>query len=97
MGRDKAEGLKGQSVLDRIKKGTSKSVADWGGVNADTLRDLAAVLSKRGGAVRYGYTRDGGAYAIGIYMGGEHETLYVRPGEDIDGYLASLVEDLRDV
>ena len=96
MGRDKAEELKGRSVLDHLKKGPGKGVADWAGVGAESMRELAAVLSKRGGAVRYGYTRDGGAYAIGIYMGGEHETLYVRPGEDIDSYLASLVEDLRD-
>ena len=96
MGHDKAEALKGRSVLDRLKKGPAKGVADWAEVNASAMRDLAAALSMRGGAVRYGYTRDGGAYAIGIYMGGEHETLYVRPGEDIDSYLASLVEDLRD-
>jgi len=66
--------------------------ADWGTVDAVLLRDSVATISLRGGAVRLGYTRDGGAYAIGVYGLGEPYTEYVRPSEDVEGYLRELAE-----
>jgi hypothetical protein len=43
-----------------------------------------------------GYTRDGGAFAIGILDGDEKHTEYVRPSEDIDLYLRDLAEDYAE-
>ena len=45
-----------------------------------------------GGAIRFGYTRDGGAYAVGLYYGGETCTEYIRPGEDVEQALIESVE-----
>jgi len=69
------------------------NTADWGSVDAELLRYAVAAVSVAGGAVRFGYTRDGGAYAIGVYDNGESDTDYVRPGEDINGYLRALGDD----
>lgn len=83
-------------VRDKRRKHLNQDVADWQGVNADGILRAIAVVAYRGGALRFGYTRDGGAYAVGIYLGGDHFTEYIRPNEDIDGYLANLADDMQD-
>lgn len=56
------------------------------------LVTLAQVLAKNG-ALRIGCTRDGGAWAFGIYGDGPQPyTEYVRPAEDVNKYLAELGE-----
>lgn len=77
----------------RAKRGTTE-VADWGTVNTELLRDAIAVVAARGGALRFGYTRDGGAYAIGVYISNDKWTEYIRPHEDIDQYLTGLIVDI---
>jgi hypothetical protein len=56
--------------------------ADYAGVNREVLFDLILTATSKGGAIRLGYTRDGGAYAIGLYYGDDYSTQYIRPGED---------------
>jgi len=73
--------------------------ADWGNAKPDTLQRAIAVAAGTGGAIRFGYSRDGGAYAVGIYGDGEPYTEFVRPDEDIDVFLEdviSLYESLAD-
>jgi hypothetical protein len=74
-----------------VHKGST--TADWAGCDPTTLMGAVAAVSRDNGAIRLGYTRDGGAYAIGIYGDGEPFTEYVRPGEDIDEYLRGLIRD----
>lgn len=69
--------------------------ANWGDVSAECLSDAIAWTAALGGALRFGYTRDGGAYAIGIYLDGEAETEYVRPDENIDQWLRDLADDMK--
>lgn len=89
MGRDKRETE--QSTFRKPRKSSQVGdVADWGGVNAEVLQKTIEIASKKGGAIRLGYTRDGGAYAIGVYAGSTYFTDYVRPNEDIEQYLADL-------
>ena len=94
MGKDRNEQRK-NTLSTLTGKKASKATADWSGVNGSILLNAIATISARGGALRFGYTRDGGAYALGIYLDGEHETVYLRPDEDIDHYLADFAENLR--
>jgi len=71
------------------------NTADWASANPALIVSAIAAVSFAGGAIRFGYTRDGGAYAIGILGDGEPYTEYVRPSESIDEYLAALVEQWR--
>ena len=73
-------------------KGTPGIVADWTGVDSTLVTRLAAAIGRDGGAVRLGYTRDGGAYAIGLYNGDDRQTVYVSPNDDIDGELRRMCE-----
>jgi hypothetical protein len=70
--------------------------ADWTEVNPRILVDLIAEAGKKGGALRFGYTRDGGAYSIGVYIGSEYFTDYIRPSEDVDTYMETLTESFKE-
>jgi hypothetical protein len=59
-------------------------IADWTSADPEALRNAITAAAFVGGAVRFGYSRDGGAYAIGIYGDGEPYTEFVKPIEDID-------------
>lgn len=70
--------------------------ADWRKCDGEWLTFVLSNLAQQGMALRLGYTRDGGAYAIGIYGDGEPFTEYVRPSEDITEYIKSLLNDYGD-
>ncbi len=66
--------------------------ADWGSVQPELIAGVVVAVATSGGAVRFGYTSDGGAYAIGLYGDGDPYTEYVRPAEDIEVVLKGLIE-----
>jgi len=70
-------------------------VADWANANEHLLFQLVCAVGVEGGAVRFGYTRDGGAYSIGIYLGPDSQTYYCNEKEGIDGKLAELIEHFQ--
>lgn len=71
--------------------------ADWGEADPAILAYCIGVVAKQGGALRFGYSRDGGAFSIGIYGDGEQPyTEYVRPSESIDGFLRELAAQWGD-
>jgi hypothetical protein len=70
-------------------------VADWAGVDPKTIINLISATVSLNGAIRFGYTRDGGAYSVGIYLDDDHETFYFKPSDDIDSDLDSLAEKIR--
>ena len=72
------------------------NVADWAGVDSDTLRKCVAAVCITGDAIRLGYTRDGGAYAVALLHNGESTTEYISPNDDIEEYLKGLTSDYAD-
>lgn len=70
--------------------------AHWGDCDATLLRDVVQSIAGRGCAVQFGFTRDGGAFAIRIVGDGEPYSEYVRPSEDIDLYLRGLLDDFTN-
>lgn len=77
-------------------KSTDTVGADWGEVDPKLLVQCVATIARKQGALRLGYTRDGGAYAIGVYAGPDYFTDYVRPHEDINAYLQDLLDSIQD-
>lgn len=67
-------------------------IADWANADADLVLQLVCRVAVEGGAVRYGYTRDGGAYSIGIYLGSESQTYYCNEKEGINAKLKELTD-----
>lgn len=76
----------------RRTKGTT-TPADWG--NADSALVAAAIVAvtRDGSAIRFGYTRDMGAYAVGFYENGTSDTEYIPPSMDIDEWLRGVIDD----
>lgn len=79
---------------DQRKKahGGRTQPADWSTADPQLLCATVVAISHLGGAIRFGYTRDGGAYAVGIYGDGEYRNEYIRPDEDINDYLGECIE-----
>lgn len=79
----------------RTERGTWRGdteQADWSKVDGASIHATLVAATYNGWAIRFGYTRDGGAYSIGILGDGEPYTEYVRPTEDIQLALAALTE-----
>jgi len=72
--------------------------ADWGRVDAEQLKRVIVAVCRAGGALRFGYTADGGAFALGIYGDGpEPYTEYMRPTEDVGDTLDDLAQTFYDI
>jgi len=67
--------------------------ADWAGVDGSLVVKAIAAVAANGGALRFGYTRDGGAYSVGFYGDGDPWTEYISPNDDVDGFLKGVIED----
>jgi len=80
----------------RLRRGDG-GVADWDTVDAELIRSAISAAAGVSGALRFGYSRDGGAYAIGVYGDGEPYTEYFRPSEDISGVLREIEELFLDI
>jgi len=74
----------------KLSNGTG--IADWETADAALLLRTVATVAATGGALRLGYTRDGGAYSVGIYGDGDPYTEYIRPSEDLDAFLRDVLE-----
>lgn len=72
--------------------GSSAGSADWSALPTEHLAKLIDAVTSRGGAIRLGYTRDGGAYAVGFYYGSESTTEYCRPTESLEDFCQKWTE-----
>lgn len=68
------------------------STADYASGNPESIRAAIIAAANVGGAIRFGYSRDGGAYAIGIYGDGEPYTEFFKPDDDLDIIMQSIQE-----
>jgi hypothetical protein len=84
-----------QQRANRRSNRNTGITADWGSADAAVVSQLICCITKHGYAVRFGYTRDGGSFALGIMGDGEPFTEFCRPTEDINLFLAGFVEDYK--
>lgn len=86
MGRDKNEMRKYESFstgfIRKKSNGHETKSFTWDAIGADRLWELIQLVTSRGGAIRFGYSRDGNAGSIGVYYGDNRDTLYIRPDGD---------------
>lgn len=80
----------------RRKNRGAQQKADWTTVPSDLLQAAIAAVASAGGAIRFGCTRDGGGYAIGVLGDGEPYTEYLRPSDDVAAYFEELIHDWSD-
>jgi uncharacterized membrane protein len=76
--------------------GRSGGVADWSNAEPNLIHELVCTVGVENGAVRFGYTRDGGAYSIGLYLGTNSKTYYCNEAEGINEQLKELIQYFKD-
>jgi len=67
--------------------------ADWGSAEPELLSELIQRITARDGAIRFGYTTDGGAYSVGIYGDGKPFTEFLPGTADVNDWLTGFIED----
>jgi len=75
----------------RENRGNSEP-ADWDGVDPAIVLRLIATIANLKGTITFGYTKDGGAYYVNYYVGGESDRVYIRPTEDVDSAIEAEIE-----
>lgn len=73
------------------RKSASQAIA-WSEFAWLDFAALTVALANKGGAVRLGTTRDGGAWALGIYLDNDYATEYIKPTEDCREAIAEIAE-----
>ena len=75
----------------REQRRAARGTVDISQLNCPELVYCLEQIIRAGGALRIGATRDGGAFAFGVYGDGpDSYTDYLRPDEDVARYLAEL-------
>jgi hypothetical protein len=49
-------------------------------------------VTRHGGLASFGYTRDGGAGTLTVFLDNERSTEYLKPGADVDAQLGEIVD-----
>lgn len=83
--------------LAALKGAAKVGKADWGKADPRWIAAIVILVSSASGAVRFGYSRDGGSYSLGLYLGDETQTLWYNGSEEPDAFLGSLYEELKVV
>lgn len=92
-GTDYPDGKKGYR---KHRERRSSGLVTWDSIGSELLRDAVSAVSKSGGALRLGYTRDQGAYAIGVYGEGDPYTEYFHSVQDCTEFFLEIIGDYSD-
>lgn len=75
------------NVAARFKAARQNEQPDWGRIPAELVWMVVQRLTLDDGAVMFGYSRDGGAYSVKIYAGGEPEKFYAHTDDELIEFL----------
>lgn len=72
------------------KTGNGGGKADWTGADPRWVAAVVTAVTGQGGAVSFGYSRDGGAYSVGVFLDGDRETLWINGSAEINDELEAI-------
>ena len=102
MGMDEIKALQADKAKEkraakRERKLRPKATVDVMALPLEALQYALTWAIANGGAIRIGTTRDGGAWAFGLYYdGGSQGTEYVQAGEELSEYLIEVGDFFRE-
>jgi hypothetical protein len=64
--------------------------ADWGGCRPEWLQAVVVNITRLGGAVTIGTSRDGGAHSLTLLLDGDKQTLWFNGDADLDAELEAV-------
>lgn len=78
-------------------RGGQQSGFDWGDADPVLIAGVVVSVTRHGGLASFGYTRDGGAGTLTVFLDNERSTEYFKPTEDCDAKLAQVVDYFANV
>lgn len=72
--------------------GNQPRAFDWGEADPVLIAGVVVSVTRHGGLASFGYTRDGGAGTLTVFLDNERSTEYFKPSEDCDAKLAAVVD-----
>ena len=90
MGKDAVEERERKKRSDVRRRSTG--IASWMDAEPTLVVRAISEAAATGGALRFGYSRDGGAFAVGVYGDGEPYTDFISCNENIDETLKYYIE-----
>lgn len=90
--RDRQPNKRERAKASRGRRKSTGQALEWHEFAWNDFAYLAVALAHQGGAIRLGITRDGGAWALGIYLGDDYATEYIKPSEDTADAIAEIAE-----
>lgn len=87
-------GKREQSTIRNRDRGTIEP-ADWASVSPELLVRIVCAVTRRGCAIQFGYTRDGGNYSIRIVGDGEPYNEYPSSPSAISEKLVDICFDFE--
>lgn len=93
--REKKSKKRGTANVARSLEGLGQSAQQPGGASYDLadgglLFGIIIQISKRGGAVSFGLSRDAGAYNVTLFLDGTRKTIWISSSEDVNAKLEEI-------
>lgn len=88
--REHKEGKREKAKAARSRRTQAGGEADYSTTDWSCTVALVDALVAEGGALRLGITRDGGAFALGVYLGDDYATEYIKPAEDWESAIGEI-------
>lgn len=91
-GRSGSEGVAGPSRLAQLLGADEGKVrqGDWGGCDPRWMQAVVVAVTRLGGLVSFGLSRDGNAHSVSIVLDGDRVTKWADPDADLDAFLEQL-------
>lgn len=83
-GRSKRGSVNNPARLEAFAGRSGKGEADWGNCDAKRLQAVVVAITRLGGAVTIGLSRDQGAHSMTLLLDGGRETLWFNGNADLD-------------
>ncbi len=81
--------------LQAFAQGDRAGGADWGGCDSKWLHAVVLNITKLGGAVTFGLSRDSGSYSLTLLLDDTRKTLWFNGDADLDEELQQVVGTLE--
>ena len=97
----KAKGRRGSvrngDRLQAFSQGAPASGGDWGSCDPKWLQAVVVAITKMGGAVTLGLSRDKGSHSLTLLLDDNRRTLWFNGGADLDEELHNVVDTLESM
>lgn len=82
----------GDALRARLSQKKQTEQPDWGRIDANLIWKAIQAATNDDGAIMFGYSRDGGAYSIKVYAGGEPMKEYMHYDAEVEEFLHGILE-----